>query len=298
MATNPLYIPCRDPAVGAPLIELKMHLLLFVDAPPGPVIARRVWDLYLRRWGDPFRLYKSTSVGALVKPWSAAARRSFEQIELPDLRRHEDWGYGFADERYSDSWMYMFHGYRPVSEAGKASFYRFEFDWQVDLDRLLSFTADVLRIVDVVSGYGGYFFQGLPNGPYARTYFDQAYAWGWRYWGVEVEDLDVSVDHMLEGYKCPSWITIIGEALKNKDASAVRRAEAAAFRAGHVASNTVLLAGPSPALGDRHLQTPLTYYEAIARALEPLQVRQHGSFGGSRWTDANTMAWLRRFSGP
>src|SRR5262249_53898878 len=142
---NPLIALCSDPAVDLPLAELKQHLLLFVESPPGPKTARAVYELYFRTFGDRFRSYASTSAGRLLRPWSPGARRDFESHELTNLRQHEDWGYVFADDQKVDSWLFMFHGYRPFSEAGKASFYRFEFDWQVPSARLLEFALQVLK---------------------------------------------------------------------------------------------------------------------------------------------------------
>ena len=187
MPENPLFIPCSDPMVHLPLAELKQHLLLFVDSSPGPRTARLVYDLYLRTWGDRFRIYAPTTLGSLPRDWSSATRHKFETSELPDLRQHEDWGYIFSDNQKTDSWLFMFHGYRPAAEAGKASFYRFEFDWQLAPERLLEFTQAVLQLVHCVSGYGGYVFQGQPRGPYGRLSFDQMYSWAWRYWGVEMQ---------------------------------------------------------------------------------------------------------------
>ena len=155
MPDNPLCVPSPDPKVELPLVELKQHLLLFVDSPPGPKTARLVYDLYLRTWGDRFRSYKSTWEGDLRHDWSPAARRRFETDELPELRRYDDWGYAFSDKRPRDSWIFTFHGYRPDSQRGKASFYRFEFDWQLEAEGLLAFTQAVLEIVRCVSGYAG-----------------------------------------------------------------------------------------------------------------------------------------------
>jgi hypothetical protein len=293
---NPLCIPCPDPNVGLPLVELKQHLILFVDSPPDPGTARRVYDLYLRTWGDRFRIYAPTTFGSLPRDWSPATRHRFETYELPDLRKHENWGYVFSDDQSTDSWSFMFHGYRPVSEKGKASFYRFEFDWQLAPERLLDFAQAMLQIINCVSGYGGFVFQGQPRGPYGRTSFDQMYELAWRYRGVEIQDLDVTVNHMLEGYKCPSWLTIIGERLSKLDPAVMPAAEAAAYQFVRAPGGIILLAGPGPVLGDHDRSEPLKGYEAIAQALEPIQVRQHGAFGGSRWTEENTMAWLRRFT--
>ncbi|NTX05819.1 type VI immunity family protein [Myxococcus sp. CA040A] len=282
----------------APLAELKQHLLLFVESPPGPKTARAVYDLYRATWGERLTRYGATAFGEVMWDWSPAAQRRFEAQELPELRRRSHWGYVFSDGRPRDSWLFMFHGYRPVMEPGKASFFRFEFDWQLEPGRLLEFSEQVLSLVRCVSGYAGYMFQGQPLGPFGTSSFDQIYAWARRYWGVDVEDLDVTVDHMLEGYKCPSWLTVIGERLERREPAAVSAAEGSAFRAVRTPGGVLLQAGLRPVLGDQNRRESLEGYAAIARALEPLQVQRHGTFGGARWDESRTRAWLRRFTDP
>jgi hypothetical protein len=298
MASNPLLVPSPDHTVRWPLAELKQHLLLFQESPPGPRTARAVYDLYLSFWGDRFRLYRSTVAGRLLEKWDATARRRFENVELPDLRRHENWGYVFADGKTTGSWLFMFHGYAPYSEAGKASFFRFEFDWQVEPGRLLEFAQLVLQRIRCVSGYGGYVFQGQPLGPLGRSSFDQIHAWARRYWGPEVQNLDLTANEMLHGYKCLSWLTAIGQRLEARDPESVAAAERTAFRSYRQPGGVLLQAGIGPALLDRNRAEPLDGYLELARALEPLQVRTHEAFGGTRWTEAETMAWLRRFTDP
>lgn len=108
MPSTPLISPSPDPTVALPLAELKQHLLLFVDTPPGPKTARAVYDLYLQTWGNPFHSYRSTALGELMQDWTPAARQRFEQVELPNLRRFRSWGYGFFDNRTTDAWLMMF----------------------------------------------------------------------------------------------------------------------------------------------------------------------------------------------
>ncbi|MDR5741127.1 MULTISPECIES: type VI immunity family protein [unclassified Caballeronia] len=296
MPPNPLISPSPDPAVAIPLAELKQHLVLFVDTPPGPKTARAVYDLYLSTWGNPFCSYCSTALGNLMQDWTPAARLRFEQVELPELRRSRTWGYGFFDNRATDAWLMMFHGYQPASEPGRASFYRFEFDWALPAERLLKFTQDLLGIVGCVSGYAGYFFQAQANGALGKSSFNQVYAWARRYWGVEAEDLDVTVMHMRDAYKCPSWLTVIGQRLESKAPNAVAAAQSVAYRSSRLPGGVILQAGEAPELGDRHRHERLANYEAIAQALLPLQVRNHASFGGTRWTTETTNGWLHRFT--
>ena len=145
---------------GSPLIELKMGLVLYLEHAPGPAKARAVYDLYLSHCGDRVRVYRSTKVSSPLKKWDRDARHRFENEELPNLRQQDHWGYVFSDKELVDSWLFMFHGYRPASEPRKASFYRFDFDWQVDLTFILTFARQLVELVPCLSGFGGYYFQG------------------------------------------------------------------------------------------------------------------------------------------
>ena len=281
---------------GRPLIELKAGLCVYLEDAPGPSTARVVYDLYLRHCGDRIRVYRSTAPSSPRIDWNARSRERFEKIELPDLRQHDDWGYVFSDEQPTDSWLFMFHGYRPVSEAGKASFYRFDFDWQVDQAFLVEFARELADRVPCLSGFGGYYFQGRLA--HQRPSFDRMFALAHRYWGVEAHNLDVSVNHMLTGYKSANWLTIIGDQFRNAypERMALARDAAVAFYDGRHAS--VLQAEAAPGFGDRNRRERLPGYEAVAKALLPMQIHQHGPFGGDLWDEDNTMRYIRRFTHP
>ena len=297
MSSNPLCVWSPD-SDSSPLAELKQHLILYLDSPPGPATARSVYELYLRTWGDRFQIYAPTSFGSLPRKWTAKTRRNFESNEIPVLREFQDWGYVFTDDRRIDSWLFRFHGYKPFTEAGKSSFFASSSIGGWHRSSCFGSLRDVLELVQCVSGNAGYMFQGQPAGPYARSSFDQIYSWARRFWGVEVQDLDVTVNHMLDGYKCPSWLTIVGRRLAALSPTTIPLARSVAFASFVTTGGVILQAGQTPILGDRHRFEPLEHYVAIARALEPIQVRKHGGYGGSRWTEENTMAWLRRFTEP
>jgi hypothetical protein len=279
-----------------PLVELKQHLVLFVEDPPGPVSARRIYDLYLRRCGDIFTMYKSTFDGPLPQAWNPAARARFEQVELPALRETTDWGYGFSDGKPRDSWLFMFHGFRPTETPEKASFYRFEFDWNVDPAFLRSFAQEMSREVEFLSGYGGYFLQGRPHSPEETESFDRIFALAMRFWGCEVVDVELTAAEMRKGYKCVNWLTLIGEPLRTNFPDRIARARAAAYDSEDGRNGVILQASEHPLLGDRNRMAAMDGYAGIAEALLPLQIKAHADFFGERWTEESTIAWLRRFT--
>lgn len=294
---NPLYCPNDDADEPGPLLELKTRLVLYTDVPPGPITARRVYDLYMSRFGDCVTAYRSTAFASGAEAFTQEARTHFETVELPELRNEEHWGYFFGSEQSAEPRVFMFHGARPVSEEGRASVFRFDFEWDFDPIRLRDFTLEVLGAVECVCGTAGYVL--CPDsGDYAGPAADKMFAWAMRYWGAEAQDLDSTVEHALIGFPCISWLTIIGRALRAKAPAAVEQARAVAFASFESQSHVVIQAEQRPRLIDRNQREPLGNYPAVAEALLPLQVEAHTAFDGDRWDDDKTMSYLRRFTHP
>jgi hypothetical protein len=296
MSANPILELTGDANDPVPLVELKQHFVLFVSDPPGPTSARRVYDLYRSLCGDRFAVFKSTFPYAPLRDWTPEAREHFETTLLPDLRNRAEWGYGFSDGKPRDSWLFMFHGFRPFQEPDKASFYRFEFDWQVDPAFLRGFVEAVCEEVPCLTGYAGYLLQGRSGMSRERASYNRLYALAWRYYGCEVTDVEATAKRMRVGYKCVNWLTVIGEPFRSQFRSELELAGSVAFDAVDGSKATVLQAAERPMLGDRNRAERLPGHSAIARALLPLQIKEHASFGGDRWTEESVMAWLRRFT--
>lgn len=298
MPTNPILLPSPDPNDPLPLVEMKSHVLLFLDHPPGPALVRTVYDLFLKRFPGSIAVYRSTAFGSALHPWTPAARQRFENVELPDLRKRRDWGYGFTDAKPADARLFMAHGSKPATEPGKASFLRFEFEWHLDPAELARFAAELIAIVPCHSGFGGYVFQTRPNSALSKTSCDAMFALAHRYWGVEGHDLDVSLGFVLAGLRSISWLTIVGQPLAADHPEAMEAAKAAAFRTVETPLATLFVTEEKPRLIDRNRQEPLGNYPALATALLPMQIPAHGPLGGTRWDEDNTMRYLRRFTHP
>jgi hypothetical protein len=152
------------------------------------------------------------------------------------------------------------------------------------------------ELTSFLSGFGGYYLQARMHFEYLEDSFDLIYAIAQRYWGIEAQNLDVTVDYMLEGYKCVNWLTFIGEPFLSQFSDAVAAAKTAANRVHETDYGVVLQAESVPTFGDRNRAADLPGYKAVARALEPLQITEHRAFGGRRWTDDNTIEYIRRFT--
>ena len=241
-------------------------------------------------------MYRSTATGSVLKDWNANTKKIFENQELPELRKKSDWGYVFADNKEIDSWLFMFHGYRPRTEAGKASFYRFDFDWQVDPHFLYTFASELISLVPCLSGFAGYYLQGRVA--YSMESYDTMFAISHRYWGLEAHNLDVTVNQMLSGYKCVNWLTIIGDKFRQANPEAIEQAKQVAMKYHETEYAILFQADEVPRFGDQNRREVLSGYVAIAKALLPLQIREHEALGGTRWTDDNTIEWIQRFAPP
>ena len=293
MPANPF---CELADDGIPLFELKVGLVLYLEAPPPRNVVADVYGYYIGCSGNRITRYRPTTSGEMPRPWDATARASFETAELPNLYVKRNWGYVFSDALNIDSWLFMFHGYRPRSEPGKASFFRFDFDWQVDAGFLGAFAEGLIERTPFLSGFCGYYLQPRNKLRYLSQSFDRIFSIAQRYWGIEAHNLDITVDYMLQGYKCVNWLTFIGERFRSAEPQAVSAAEAAGSRSVRTAHGTLIEAQPLRAFGDRHLQEALPGYQAVAQALEPLQIQEHAAFGGNRWTDDNTIDYIKRWT--
>jgi len=294
---NPIIEMTKDKNDHVPLVELKQHLVIYVNNPPGPKSARRVYDAYIDFCGDIFKIYKSTFPCAALKKWTPSTRYQFEQNILPELRKRKEWGYGFSDDKSQDSKLFMFHGFRPYQQPNLASFYRFEFDWQVNSDFLRGFAEHLSVEIPFLSGYGGYFLQGRPS-KYRADSYSRIWALVRRFWGCEVADIEVTAAQMKKGYKCVSWLTMIGEPFHAEFHQEIAKAKSVAYDLSESRFGILLQAAERPVLGDRNRNEDLEGYIEIAKALLPLQCSSHEPFGNNLWTEENTMAWLRRFTHP
>ncbi|HHP7234818.1 MAG TPA: type VI immunity family protein [Desulfobacterales bacterium] len=278
-----------------PLFELKFGIVFYINYPPGPRRTRNVFDLYMGRYSNRIKRYVSTASGAGIQDWTKDTMQLFHNHLLPNLRIGLHWGYGFDDGKALDSFLFMFHGYRPVQEIGKASFFRFEFPWNIDHYEVKQLAIDIAKIVPFESGFSGYFFK--PSIQIPESY-NQMFAVCRRFWGVEAWNLDVTVNYILEGYKSINWLTLIGNSLCKQDPKAIQLAKKAAVYFEDSPHGVIFQAADSALLGDQNLREDMSSYVAIAKALLPLQMTTYGSFGGERWDEENSLNWIRRFTHP
>jgi hypothetical protein len=286
-----------DSEESPPLLELKSRLILYLESPIDSESARRIYDLYMPRYGLRIAQYRSTAYGDVPEDWTAASRSRFEQAQLPRLYEQADWGYWFEEARWTDSRVFLFHGYRPASEPNRASIVRFDFEWDFDPEELNAFTRRVLEVVECVGGTAGYVLNPA-EGDYASDAYILMFAWAMRYWGVEAQDLDAYSHVALNGFPCIAWSTVIGASLLARNPDSVDRARTVAYASFEAGPHVIIRAEERPRLIDRNRRETLGNYPAVAEALLPLQSADPIEFDGDMWDEDNTRRYLRRFTNP
>lgn len=277
---------------GKPLYQMKLGLVIYLDYAPGPKRAKRVYENYMERFGEHIHFFQSTSWLGPSHEWNQNTRAKFENQLLPDLQKYDDWGYGFSDGKNIDYHLFMFHGYKPVTEAGKASFFRFEWPWNWEPREISEFAGCLADTVPFLSGTGGFIISARPFNTYA---YGRMYALCRRYWGLEAWNLDLTVKYMLGGYKCPSWLTLTGNRLLDQNREREPDLKALAGYEITKKHGLVFQSRTRPEFIDINRLDSFTGEKAIANALLPLQITEHDDFGGPSW-EGNTMRWLYRFT--
>ncbi len=181
------------------------------------------------------------------------------------------------------------------------SFLRVLIPLDYDPNTLWGIAQRIADRVQIISGHGGLVFLYDPGEKFDA--FTQIYDLATRWWGVEVEDLNLTLPLMKTAIKGANWITMLGprfletvrgtvsfENLKQEPDIKLLSAQNA----------QLIRAGDKPAPCDRDCPDPsMDPYIAVARALEPLYLESHESFRGHGFLDnGKTLGWYRRFLDP
>ncbi|WP_027168485.1 type VI immunity family protein [Mesorhizobium sp. WSM3224] len=276
-----------------PRWELKLVFVLYFDRPVEITYISRIYDLYMSRFGKRMRRYLATWSDSFIEEFDETVHRRFLDEYLPDFYRTLEWGYAFDDGNLLGAFLFVFHSYKPVSEPNKSSFCRFEFPHDYDQADLQAFVSDVAALAPFTSGSCGFVLQPWPDDVDA---FDHMYAVCRRYWGVEAWNQDVTVNWLGNRFKCISWLTLLGASVLEEFPEVQSAARRAAHAHRQIPTGAIYQTRPSPALIDLNRREDFQPEARLAKALLPAQIVAHGSFGGNRWTEDNSVQWLHRFT--
>lgn len=188
-----------------------------------------------------------------------------------------------------------------LRSSGLHAFVRFLIPLSADYQILLGLANSITNNVKLYSGHGGLVFAYNPW--FKETALDHIYAQAKRFWGVDVEDLNVTLPLMKKGIKGINWITILGRCLfSGNDIETVLAclSKIKEVKVGQHQYGNVLMVGLHPVAGDQNWpDRTLDPYFAVAKKIETLFLTYHPDFSGELFiNNGNTMGWIRRFIDP
>lgn len=182
---------------------------------------------------------------------------------------------------------------------GSASFVRMCFPLDTDPEALADIAEKLADSVDFISGHGGLAL--LYDAWNKYDSFTHHYALARRWWGLDLEDLNVTLPWMNTSIKGAQWLTLVGHQFVHDFALEPefgRFSSGVTVRSKH--KGVVIRAGQEPLAGDQHAVAPgLDAYEEVALALQRCTVDPPEEFTGDGFmANANTQGWFHRFFDP
>jgi len=268
---------------------------MYMRDAPTQAVARAAIDAYRLVCPAERLLFGTGSQAPAFAPLSTAHGLDMIKEHLDSFDRRKDRGIVLWDGQLRESWSLTIQGVGPDHGRARASFIHVYCPNEADPNVLAQLALALANRVPFLSGHVG--LAAVFNADLKNAAFDQVYAWAKRYPGLEVEDLNVTVNHVLDRIKGANWLTMLGAELADgfdpahAGASLPSGIDVLAARHG-----VVFKAGPVPQLGDRNRGDWPAPYVAMERALAPLKTTVHGEFAGRFSEESATSAWLQRFS--
>jgi hypothetical protein len=219
-----------------------------------------------------------------------------EHLDL--IARRRDVSLCVWDGEPSESWAFNIQGSGvPRDQPPEASFCQIIFPNDTSPDLIQRLAAAIAERLEFSSGHCG--LSCLFDAGHKSAAFDQIYAWAKLYPGLDVEDLNVTLAHVLGAIKGASWLTLVGTSLWGVLLERSGEPKLSPdVTLSQLETGMLLRAGPTPVLGRRNaLETPELYVE-VERALAAIKLEEHREFAGRFGEEGATLAWLYRFLRP
>jgi hypothetical protein len=265
--------------------------------PPGRLVLFKIDELLV--WSNLARPDLTQSArDALARgrrrPYFEATRRRVEAQRSFTSRLWDGRGVDDAD----GSWSFLCAGIRRRA-TGLHSIARLVVPLSTDPGLLERIALEMAGRFDFHSGHGGLVFVYDPF--LEGSAFDAIYGLSKRFWGVDIESIDLTLPLMATHIKGVNWITALGNQLASQVAGPLeelrRQADVKVHGAGR---GLVIVAGDAPSAGDQNRApgSPAPY-KKVADTLAPLFLPKHPDFPGDRFVKGgDTSAWVRRFIEP
>jgi hypothetical protein len=233
---------------------------------------------------------------------AAQAGRSLPYLEPARNRVREGRAFevGFWDGRSIDdvdgSWSFNCTRVH-LRSRGLFSFVRILVPLQTDPAVLMRAACILADNVEFISGHGGLVFTYDPR--LKIDAMDHIYARARRFWGIDVEDLNVTLPLTRQAIKGVGWLTLLGKQFVTP-ALAERLQGLSDVVCQQHRQGFVCIAGTEPTPCDRHRpDSGVDPLFTLARALAPMYLDAHPDFTGERFIQhGNTLGWIRRFIEP
>jgi hypothetical protein len=283
---------------GRPLCQVAPSLTIYFKDPPTGDEASAALGVF-RRFCPPDKqkLVSGSRAPAFARLGDAIGK-SILSSHLELMNRRKDIAVALWDGELEESWYFTVYGVPPEHGKPRASFCKVTFPNAIDPEVVVQLASELIGKLRFLSGHGALTAQF--DAAAKVDAFNRIFIWARRYLGIEVEDLNVTIDHVLDAIKGAGWLTLVGEDLWSRlvtisDGGPKLSPEIALSRGPHGA---LLRAGPAPVLGDRNAAELPVLQAEVERALSPLKLKEHGEFVGRFAEEKATMPWLNRFLTP
>lgn len=283
---------------GRPLCQVAPALTIYFKDPPTGDQALAALEAYRRLCPPEKQKLVSGSRAPAFTRLGDALGKNILSSHLELMNRRKDMAIALWDGELEESWYFSVYGIPPEGGKPRASFCRVTFPNAVDPGVVVQLATDLAAKLPFLSGHGGLTAQFDAESKVDA--FNRIFIWARRYLGLEVEDLNVTVDHVLDAIKGAGWLTLVGSDLwsrlpATKEGGPKLSPDITVGRSPH---GVVLRAGPTPVLGDRNAAELPVLQAEVERALAPLKLKEHGEFAGRFEEEKATLRWLGRFLTP
>jgi hypothetical protein len=268
-------------------------LTLYLRDAPTQAVARRIIEVYRAHCPTDRLRFVTGGDAPAFTPLTEAFGQTLAARVMARMDRRRDIGLMVWDGQLRESWSLTIQGAPLRDGAECASFCRVVMPNDVAPTVMARMACELADSTAFLSGHAG--FGAVFNADLKATAFDQIYAWAKRYPGLEVEDLNVTLPHMLDGIKGANWLTLLGSALAERVTSESWQVVGRHADVARLSQGVVVRAGDHPALGDRNRNAWPTEVAAVEAAFAGIKLRQHGEFAGRFGEDGTTLAWLQRY---
>ena len=192
---------------------------------------------------------------------------------------------------------WSFTCWRDYGDQRERVFYRFMMPLATEAATLQLVARLLCDQIQGLSGHGGYSFGYV--GTRKAAAFSEIYKLARRYWCVDVEDLDRTLDATRRRLKSIGWLTFAShDIIKQYGLAPSLSALSGDVRIGieEVRHGALFTAGPAPIPGDIHRdRQSMEPYFKIAQVLGPAMVSEPPAFVSWHDSETTTRAWFRRF---